>query len=553
MAEFDEHEFDEGLRRVAEGQGMEPPPALWNGIRMAALERQLISYQSTALWFKGIISVLTVLLGVTGVLLYQAKNKPTSKITQAVVPARTDTLYLTRTEQVFTDRPVVVYVEKKSTKSQPENVVPDSDPNDRMNTLISSRQNSQSVKGEHGDSSLIGASDHPSGKSETNANDKKINAENLVANNPTDPALANSKTNDQPNGNSNNGKEKTLTVQKFSNEKSSAFYPNEDIGNRLSKLESKLAAEKEVPFENDKAERLVFEVSRLKGLPQRPRSNFKLPRIIYRNSLQVQAVTPPPKVAKVRMPFAERLSLSAYVSPDWNKLDVRRDEVDAFKYGDEELQAGILAGVRVGLNLSDRWALLAGAEFSGSSFDEGQRRQVLAAESANGRTGFPYRTALGTVVMPGNLLSSPPAPNDRIGLEVHEPILRYALNLPLALRYDIWRKRFLLLNQVPLRFAAYGLLGGYAQIPLRQQGRVNVFEDLGREFEAELTGFQNLRPAYGLSLGAGAELGVGKHLSIFTEPTYVQGLSSVVRNMSLRTTISGFGIKWGAKWGFGKK
>ena len=41
MAESDEHEFDEGLCRVEEDQSVEPPPALWSGIRMAVLERQL--------------------------------------------------------------------------------------------------------------------------------------------------------------------------------------------------------------------------------------------------------------------------------------------------------------------------------------------------------------------------------------------------------------------------------------------------------------------------------------------------------------------------------
>ncbi len=60
-----------------------------------------------------------------------------------------------------------------------------------------------------------------------------------------------------------------------------------------------------------------------------------------------------PKVIKIRTPLPERLSLSAYVSPDWNKLDVRRDEPVAFKYGDEELPAGILAGIRV--KLGAKW------------------------------------------------------------------------------------------------------------------------------------------------------------------------------------------------------
>lgn len=527
MVQFDEHEFDEGLRRIAEGQGVEPPPGLYNGIRSAALERQLIRYQSTALWLKGTIGVLAALLGITGVFLYQARNEPTSQAAQAEVPAKTDTVYVTRTERVFTDRPVVVYVAKELTNTLNQNI------NDETNTLIASKHNGQSVKVQLGNPIVIDAANSQSDKPETNGNDQM---DTIELNTKSDKGIRNSLFNQKSAG------------------KSSTPTPTENSGDgsKTSTLEPKNPTGREALFETNQEERWVLDVSRLNALPLKSSSRFKSPKIAYRKPIHLQLAASP-KGVKIRSPLSERLSLSAYLSPDWNKLDVRRDEPDAFTYGDEELQTGILVGIRGGLKLSEKWSLLAGAEFSGSSFDDGQRRQVLTMESVNGKSGFPYRTALGTVVIPADLLSSPPATNDRIGLEVHEPILRYALNLPIALRYDFWRKRFMLLNQVPLRFAVYGLLGGYAQIPLRQEGKVTIFEESGRELEAELTGFQNLRSAYGLSLGAGTELGVSKHLSIFTEPTYSQGLSSVVRDMPLRTTISGFGVKVGAKWGFGSQ
>lgn len=554
MAESDELEFDKGLSRIAEGQAVEPSPSLYAGIRLAAVERQLIGYQSAALWLKGTIGVLAVLLGVTGLLLYKARNEPNTQIATAVIPAKPDTVYVTRTEQVFTDRPVVVYVEKKSAGNQSETILPGQDLTDEPSPLISSKQNERLVNERNNNLSKIDAANNPSGKNEFNGIQRRPE-ENLTANEPDIPALENSKTNVQPNDNSDEGKGESLIGQKTKGEKSRAMYPTKNSGNKsgFSALENAATAGKDAPFESGKAERIAFDVSRLNASVQKSKHSFRLPKIAYQKSGQVQAATPPPKVAKIRTPLAERLSLSVYASPDWSRLDVRRDEPDAFNYGDEELQTGILAGVRVGLKLGGNWSLLAGAEFSGSSFDEGMRRQILTAENVNGQIGFPYRTALGTMVLPASLFSSPPAAGDRIGLELDDPIERYALNLPLVLRYDIWRKRFLLLNRVPLRFTAYGLLGGYAQIPLRQEGELEIYEESGREFEADITGFRNLRPAYGLSLGAGAELGVGKHLSIFAEPTYMQGLTSVVRGMPLSTTIGGFGVKVGAKWGFGKK
>ena len=470
------------------------------------------------------------------------------------IPAKADTVYVTRTEQVFTDRPVVVYVEKKSAGNQSETILPGQDLNGETSALISSKQNDRLVNERKSDPSTIDAVNNASGKNELNGIQRR-REENLAANEPSAPALENAKTNVQPNDTSDERKGEALIGQKTKHEKSRAMYPTKSSGNRggFSTLENAAPVGKDAPFESGKAERIAFDVSRLNASVQKPKHSLRLPKIAYQKSGQAQAAAVPPKVAKIRTPLADRLSLSVYASPDWSKLNVRRDEPDAFQYGDEELQTGILAGIRVGLKLGENWSLLAGAEFSGSSFDEGMRRQILTAENVNGQIDFPYRTALGTAVIPGNLLSSPLAAGNRIGLELDNDIERYGLNLPLALRYDIWRKRFVLLNRIPLRFAAYGLLGGYAQIPLRQEGEVEIYEESGREFETDITGFRNLRPAYGLSLGAGAELGVGKHLSIFAAPTYMQGLTSVVRGMPLSTTIGGFGVKVGVTWGFGKK
>lgn len=552
MAESDEHEFDEGLRRIAEGQAVQPSPSLYAGIRLAAVERQLISYQSATLWLKGTIGVLAVLLGVTSLMLYKAGNEPNTQVAAVAIPAKIDTVYVTRTEQVFTDRPVVIYVEKKSAGNQSETLLPGQDLYDETGAPIYSRQNDRLANQPNSDLSTIDAVSNTSGRNGPDGIQRSRKG-NLAANETSAPVLENAKTNAQPNDTSDDGKGESMIGQEIKGEKPGTMYPTKNSGSRsgFSTLENAATAGKDAPFESGQAKRIAFDVSRLNASVQKSKPGFRLPKVAYQKSGQVQA--PPPKVAKIKTPLAERLSLSVYASPDWSRLDVRRDEPDAFQYGDEELQPGILAGVRVGLKLGGNWSLLAGAEFSGSSFDEGTRRQILTAENANGQIGFPYRTALGTAVIPGSLLSSPPAVGDRIGLELDDDIERYALNLPLALRYHIWQKRFLLLKQLPMHFTAYGLLGGYAQIPLRQEGEVEIYEELGREFETDIAGFRNLRPAYGLSLGAGAGLGVGKHLSIFAEPTYMQGLTSVVRGMPLSTTIGGFGVKAGLTWGFGKK
>ena len=208
------------------------------------------------------------------------------------------------------------------------------------------------VNERNSDLSTIDAVNNASGKNELNGIQRR-REENLAANEPSAPTLENAKTNVQPNDTSDEGKGESLTGQKTKSEKSRAMYPAKNSGNRsgFSTLENAAAAGKDVPFESGKAERIAFDVSRLNASVQKSKYSFRLPKVAYQKSGQVQAAPPPLKVDKVKTPLAERLSLSIYASPDWSRLDVRRDEPDAFQYGDEELQVGILAGVRVSLKL----------------------------------------------------------------------------------------------------------------------------------------------------------------------------------------------------------
>ncbi|GAB2797959.1 hypothetical protein GCM10027275_49320 [Rhabdobacter roseus] len=521
MADFDENEFDEGFRRVIEGQGAEPPPSAWANIRVAALERQLIRYQSAALWLKGIAGVLAVLLGVTGYLLYQAKSEPTEPLAMATPESKRNTVFITRTERVFVDRPVIRYVERQRPESKSQRL--NSDPNPLNSNPNQSTQNNYD--------------------------------RNVTLNNPPDGA-------NKIIGLSNN--KKVLDPKQKTADGGQESTRSENLVDRKpdSNLDGKTPAETpaidgprggkgtELATTSAEAEQKAapINLNLLTAQPLLTSRTLSMPRLRYRLPASLL-----PKAPKIRIPLSEKLSLSAYVSPDWSKVDVRRDEADAFKYGDEELQAGIVAGIRAGLSLSKKWSLLAGVEFGQNTFDDGNKRLILNAETIDGQTAYFYRTALGTVGIPSDLLSTPVQPGDVVGLEVHEPIQRWVLNLPLSLRYDIWQKQFLLLEKLPLKFTVYGLLGGYAQLPLRQEGVVEIYEDNGREFTGEVKNFRNLRPSYGINLGAGAELGFARHISVFVEPNYSQGLSSVVKDMPLRTSINGFGVKFGARWEFGKK
>lgn len=505
MADFNEDEIDKGFRRVIEGKNVEPPGSLWANIRISALERQLIRYQSINLWLKGTAGVLAALLSGTA-FLYLTQNAPPLMKKEVVTITKTDTVYLTKTKRVFVDRPIVVYIEKSNGTNSFNNL----EQNEETGTADNNLEKEQNTQ-----SGLI-----------TNLNTRQNSIER--------------------------SKNKLNITHGKTSKRSEQNYPiKNQIGNgksntSLPPLRSRENGElvEESPVHASEA----FTVDYLEPLPIAPNAPLRLPLIKHHSTSKTMA-----KLPKVRTPLIDRLSLSSYVSPQWNSVDVRRDEPKAFDYGDEELQVGVTAGLRAGIRLSEKWLLLTGVEFNGTSFDDRSRRQILNAEAINGRFGYMYRTALGTVEIPAEKLSSPAQSGSMVGIEIHEPIQRYVINVPLLVRYNVWDKQFRFLNQVPMKLQFYGLLGGYWQIPIRQEGKVEIFENSGREFTSELTNFQNLRNSYGVNIGVGAELGVGKHFNLFAEPNYSQGISSVVSDMPIRSVVSSFGVKIGAKWNFGKQ
>lgn len=524
MTDFNEDEIDKGFRRVIEGKEIEPPASLWAGIRIAALERQLIHYQSMTLWFKGAVGVLTALLGGTGYFLYQSQTTTPQHRKEVVTITKTDTIYVTKTEKVFIGRPVIVYVYAENRNVEPIENGPDKNELNEENTTLSTVPNK-----------------------ENKLSDEKI-TQNSVIIHPT--SSRNNRKSLQTGKLSTTAGEKAKTGYSELNKlnkgrignqiNNPSFSPENFTGNTDNNKDRKVS--------NEAAADEALIVNFLESLPMHLNPPLRVPKMDYLSNYKKTVKWPKP-----RIPFIDRLSLSGYVSPELNRVDVRRGEPNAFKYGDEELQMGVTGGVRVGINLSEKWSLLTGFEFSGTGFDDRNRRQVLTAESVNGKLSYVYRTALGTVEIPAERLSAPAQTGSVIGLEVHEPIQRYTLNLPLGIRYNVWGKHFRLLNQVQMNVQFYGLVGGYWQLLLRQEGRAEIFENSGREFTGELTQFQNVHNSFGLNAGAGVELGIGRHFNLFVEPNYSQGISSVVKDMAIRSVISSFGLKTGIKWCFGKQ
>lgn len=519
MADFNDDELDKGFRRVIEGKSIEPPASLWADIRIAALERQLIRYQSLTLWFKGAIGVLSALLGGTGYFIYQT---PLPK--EVSIVTKTDTVFVTRTEKVYVDRPVFVYA--KSTRPTSNELAENLNQSDVSNE-VSEADNNLTIAKET-DSETANTRFSPAGLPKNSSR---------IQNDTDKPA----KLSDNFSNGSAGRKQKqnVLTKSLIHTEKSIVTLEKNET------LKSLVSAE-DNPIGNETAvrHREAGALDFLEPLPIQPTSLLSIPKVNYR------VAGTPTKLPKAKVPFFNRLSISTYIGPERNWIDVRRGEPNAFKYGNEQLEQGNTVGLRIGAKLSEKWSVLAGVEFEGTRFGNRNRRQLLTAELINGTYGYLYRTALGTVEIPTEKLVAPIQVGSVIGLEIRGSIHRFGLTVPLSVRYDIWSKRFRFLQQVPMKLQFYGVLGGYWQIPLWQEGRVEIFETSGGQLTSELTEFQNLRQSFGINLSFGTELGIGKRFHVFTEPTYTQGISSVVRDMSLRSVTNSFGIKIGTKWSF---
>jgi hypothetical protein len=482
MGNFDEQELDNGLRRVVEGKSVEPPPSLWPAIRITTLERQLIGYQSAALWFKGTIGILAALLGGTGYFLYKANTilPIIKKEIVTVINKQVDTVYVTKIEKVYINRPLINVEKKLNTQRQ---ILSNVTNGQRSNLSVIDNQQSKNNQIEPITKSDFQTTQSASSNTQPQEQTRKTSNFKLQANNSEPTSILN--------------------------------FPN-------------------------------IQIDCLEPLQMQPADLVAIPKIKYQLP-QIKTQSP-----KIKIPFVDRLSLSVYASPEWNAIDVRRNDPKAFNYGDEHLQIGLTAGLRMDVQVARKWSLRTGLEYGITGFDDRNRRQLLVAENIDGRLGYLYRTALGTVEIPANRLSAQAQVGSVVGVEVQQPIQRYVLNVPLSVRYDAWAKPFRLLNQVPMKVNLYGLVGGYWQIPIGQKGAVQIFEDSGREFTSDLSSFQNSRTSYGISLGFGAELGVGRRFSLFVEPNFSKGISSVAKNMPIRSTISNFGTKIGLKWYLGR-
>ena len=597
MSDLDENELDKAFRMGIEGQHIEPPPSVWKAVRSTALESQLIKYQTANLWLKGITGVLTVLLSGTTYLWYQAAKSPdVATQMQVITQTKTDTVFVPRTDQVViatlpqpqtttnkeqvADKQVVLpndAVAENPTSTQPEKdiITNQQEGSTKETTLVKEQANTPK------------ANEIANKKEKTGQESEKITQESSVEN-----VAINSKILSKEAGKINNApstkakkvlnkttpsdlvaKESTgrranssLTVQQELAKNSqpnarqsisqrgnqTATHPpiNESASIELDNQKSSLPADNQsvVKGEDSQHQFKNLSIARLQALPYHFEIEANIPKIRYRT---YQKPSVPIRLPKQGLSLLERISVSAFVAPEWNNLSVRRNEPRAFDYANQVIKAGNMIGLRLGVQLSERLSVVTGVEYSKFEVEEKDKKVLLKAENVNGKPCFVYRTALGTVQIPVQDLGYQPKYGDPLLLESGGFQNTTFWRVPLGVRYDFLNTRLKTENaKKAVGFTLYGLSSMNLTIPNQFNASVEIFVPNGREVKRDLSNFENTQPSLGFQAALGAEMGFGRHFRILMEPAYFHSVTSIVKDMPITSLRSSFGLKFGAKWQF---
>jgi hypothetical protein len=485
MSDQEPHKIDETFRSMIERMSLEPPATNLDGMRANVLQVQLGRVRTENGWLKTALSVAMLLLGGSGYLLTK-NTAPNTSFKQ--VPLAQKTTIVKHTDTVFITRTERVYIRVIPEAIDDGPNLAQSDKDEFVDNQSDSNKNSETL---------------------TNEKTVTLNQDHII--------------------------QKTNNTQEAKAQKRDTFVKNErertknltQVSNTITNVENKL-----------------LELDFLEPLGYSTDLHLKIPKIRYRP--QNQTVT---KSKKPRIPFVERLAVSAYYAPELNQLHLRRDQIEAFEYGHESVEHTQIVGLRFNVKVSDKLTLLTGLENQTINFEHsGLNKEPLIAQEVDGQPTFFVKTVFGIAQIPNDFYTSNPTVGSSVIMEGDEDNFVKYLRIPLAFRYDFYHQKVSWLKQQNMELKFYALGGGYWAVPTKQQMNIEVYEPDGHDFYTTLTHFKNTKTHLGINVGAGAEINYGRQWHIFGEPYYQTTMNSMVQNLPIRTFLGGFGLRFGIKY-----
>lgn len=523
MNENERHNIDETFRNKIEQMSLQAPTPNLDGVRANVLQRTLQGSQFQNRWLKGSLVAMTLLLGGC---VYFLMNKPDDidKILtheKIIKVYQTDTVYITKYQTKIIKVPVMIYPKESQNPNQYATII-------QPNTIIDD-------------------------KTFTN----RLPNENAIVSN------ENSKINQTPKYLSlSNGKNKQIiNNQEFINnssqeiitdKKDESIFTRREIGKSIPENTPNILNSNIENIKEKQSEQLLT-YDFLKSKPYHSKIAWKTPLLSYKS-----LVKPTMKPPKITIPFMDRLTLGVYFSPENNVEDIRKDNVQAFDLGDENISSSSTLGARIGFKVSKKISIITGVEAQTMNFIHrgtgSQKESITAIGGVDGKPVFLRHTVFGVAQIPTTQMTSNPKVGSNIIVEGEDGHFVQTLKIPVSLKYQFYERTLRGFGWRGAGLNLYAIGGGYYALPTKQQITIEIYEPNGNDdYYLTLNNFNNTNPYTGLNIGMGAELSYGRGFQLFVEPYYHSTLTSLVNNMPIRTYVNGVGMKFGVNYQFSQK
>ncbi|MDI9867026.1 hypothetical protein QM480_21985 [Flectobacillus sp. DC10W] len=259
---------------------------------------------------------------------------------------------------------------------------------------------------------------------------------------------------------------------------------------------------------------------------------------------------PSEKPPKLKIPLKNRLAASVFYAPELGDLIVYRSTPDAFNYGNETIEKAYTWGFRASIDLSHRVSIATGIQLSTIQFAGAVRKASIQPELVNGQLRYLYKTVFGVANIPTNEMTTEPAVNNPISVEMEDEHSVSFVNIPLSVRYNAFSLKLTKGTRNQRYISLYGIGGVNYHIPSSQLMNIEVYESDGHDFYTTLRDFSNTQSYWSYQLGIGAELELGRSTSVWVEPYYNRTINSFVKDLPLQSNLQNTGMKFGLKWHF---
>jgi hypothetical protein len=236
--------------------------------------------------------------------------------------------------------------------------------------------------------------------------------------------------------------------------------------------------------------------------------------------------------------------LDFYIANENNFVDILRNDKKAFDYANQGSRSSKIMGGRAEIRLSRKWSILTGLEFAELRLEENDKSLSFTAENFFGIPSFLYRTAVGTIKIPNNNLNTNPKIGSTLNAESNDPLTSDFVKTTLGARFHIMEKSYRNTSKNPVKVGFYTQASGVLSVPIKQDVALSLSQINAASTFFSTNDIQNQNETFGLNFGVGLKTEIGK-FGIFVEPSLSQSLSSMVKDMPIKTYLRSVGFKTG--------